>query len=174
MVVVVYMLLFFAIIFLSRFLLTKNKSNPFLILLLAASSFGVAYIFPDLDLTISRTVPSYANTLLGLTHRSWLTHSCLIVLIIGGLTQSMLNSYMARIAMLGAALGVALHLGSDLFPKSWTSFAFISFPVVKKATFLGTELATMISIGWLVLHIFCSFYLVYKKAQWSLASNARQ
>ena len=81
---------------------------------------------PDLDLPTP-----------GLVHRSGLTHSCLPALLFW-------LSNLSPIAG-GVALGSALHLSSDLQPKSWVGGALINFP------FLGS--IGLLSPVWIIANI---------------------
>ena len=62
-----------------------------------------------------------------LLHRSIVTHGPLVPLIVfaGALGT---RSIQLRWLALGVSLGVAVHLGFDLFPKGWSGFALISVP----------------------------------------------
>ena len=82
--------------------------------------------FPDLDLLTP-----------GLVHRSGLTHSCLPALAFWFFNLSPIAG--------GMALGSALHMSSDLQPKSWVGGALINMP------FLGS--IGMLSPVWLIANI---------------------
>ena len=80
-----------------------------------------------------------------LLHRSILTHGLLAPLLVsrlfGGCSVRSLQCLAA-----GFALGVAIHLAADLFPRAWTGFALISLP------FYGW-LPAPASIAWLVCSV---------------------
>ena len=78
-------------------------------LFLAGMIAGVR--LPDLDLVLP-----------GFSHRSGITHSCLIPFLC-------LWFFMAPVAA-GLALGMALHMASDVQPKAWTGGAIIKFPLI--------------------------------------------
>ena len=59
----------------------------------------------------------------------------------------------------GFALGVAIHLAADLFPKAWTGFALISLP------FYGWLPATA-SITWLVCSVVACLGLAARPVLW--------
>ena len=101
----------------------------------ALALFGLGFYLggetPDLDQRTSL-----------LLHRSILTHGLLAPLLVnrllGGCGIRALRWFAA-----GFALGVAVHLAADLFPKAWVGFALVSLP------FYGWMSAAA-SITWLV------------------------
>ena len=94
--------------------------------LLFMSGFLVGVRLPDFDLLLP-----------GFSHRSAMTHSCLAAYI------AQLLGYPAIAG--GLALGIALHLSSDLQPKAWTGGALIKLPVMGS---IG-----MLSPLWLIVNI---------------------
>ena len=102
---------------------------------------------PDLD--------QHTNLLL---HRSILTHGLLGPLLVskllGGCSVRSLQWFAA-----GFALGVAIHLAADLFPKAWTGFALISLP------FYGW-LPAPASITWLVCSVVVCLGLAVRPVLW--------
>ena len=62
-----------------------------------------------------------------LLHRSIVTHGPIVPLLVFA-AASGTRSIQLRWFALGATLGVAIHLGFDLFPKGWSGFALISVP----------------------------------------------
>lgn len=102
------------------------------VLFLAGLVAGIR--LPDIDLAIP-----------GLPHRSGITHSCgfaLLALLLG-------HSAIAG----GLALGIALHLSSDLQPKAWTGGALIKLPL------LGS--IGMASPGWILVNIVGCFGVLF-------------
>ena len=93
-----------------------------------------------------------------LLHRSILTHGLLAPLLVsklfGGCSARSLQWFAA-----GFALGVAVHLAADLFPKAWTGFALISLP------FYGWLPATA-SITWLVCSVAVCLGLAVRPVLW--------
>ena len=82
-------------------------------LLLPLTSFGLALLlglqFPDIDLYTP-----------GLKHRSALTHSALLPWLLT------LVNYPAVLA--GLAMGMAIHILADVFPKAWVGGALVKMP----------------------------------------------
>ena len=62
-----------------------------------------------------------------LSHRSIVTHGPLVPFIVVALA-SVTRTIPLRWFALGLAVGVAVHLSFDLFPKGWSGFALISIP----------------------------------------------
>ena len=62
-----------------------------------------------------------------LLHRSIVTHGLLVPLIVVAVASGT-RTIPLRWFALGLAVGVAVHLSFDLFPKGWSGFAFISVP----------------------------------------------
>ena len=93
-----------------------------------------------------------------LLHRSILTHGLLAPLLVsklfGGCSARSLQWFAA-----GFALGVAIHLASDLFPEAWTGFSLISLP------FYGWLPATA-SITWLVCSVVACLGLAVRPVLW--------
>ncbi|OED51024.1 hypothetical protein ACH42_00150 [Endozoicomonas sp. (ex Bugula neritina AB1)] len=77
------------------------------LLFLAGMIAGVR--LPDLDLVLP-----------GFSHRSGITHSCLVPVLCW-------QFFLLPVAG-GLALGMALHMASDVQPKAWTGGAIIKFP----------------------------------------------
>lgn len=86
---------------------------------------------PDIDLVLP-----------GFKHRSGITHSCLFPLTAFGLQWYGVAA--------GLALGIGMHMASDLQPKSWTGGALIKFPMLGN---IG-----LLSPLWIFAHIIgCAF-----------------
>lgn len=94
------------------------------LLFLAGMIAGVR--LPDLDLILP-----------GFSHRSGITHSCLFPLLCW-------HFFLLPVAG-GLALGMALHMASDVQPKAWTGGAIIKFP------FLGG--IGLLSPVWLIANV---------------------
>ncbi|HIC25699.1 MAG TPA: hypothetical protein EYO82_07300 [Gammaproteobacteria bacterium] len=62
-----------------------------------------------------------------LVHRSIVTHGPLLPIIVVGVASVMRTTPLRWVA-LGLAVGLAVHLSFDLFPKGWSGFALISVP----------------------------------------------
>ena len=109
--------------------------------LLFLAGFIAGVRLPDLDLVMP-----------GLTHRSGITHACLIPLLCWWFFFGSLAG--------GLALGMALHMASDVQPKAWTGGALIRFP------FLGN--IGMLSPFWLIANVIgCSAILLEMMAMTS-------
>ena len=97
-------------------------ANPALVLgeeiVLFSAGLIAGIRLPDLDLVIP-----------GLSHRSAITHSCFPVLVLFDLNMLPLAA--------GLGLGMALHMASDLQPKSWTGGALIKLPYLGSIGFLS-------------------------------------
>ena len=110
--------------------------------------------FPDWDQVIS--IP------LVIQHRSMITHSCLLVFLVAGIPR-----YGRKMAW-GAAIGLAIHLVSDMFPKAWKGFAFIHIPLFGRLTWIpfdGDLIPTIFSFLWLGGNVLAGFYIAAKATQ---------
>ena len=89
--------------------------------------------------------PDWDFAIPGLKHRSGITHSILLPVIVYllGLPAS----------AAGLALGIALHLSSDIQPKAWTGGALIKFP------FIGS-IGKKLSPAWLFANIVGCFAIM--------------
>lgn len=87
---------------------------------------------PDLDLILP-----------GFSHRSGISHSCLpaALLWLGGWYP----------IAAGLALGIALHLSSDLQPRAWTGGALIKFPIIGSIGLLSPLWLIVNILGCLVI-----------------------
>lgn len=72
--------------------------------------------FPDIDQSVGLVM-----------HRSILTHGPLVPLIVFAAASGD-HSVPIRWLGMGVCLGVAVHLGFDLFPEGWSGYALISVP----------------------------------------------
>ena len=72
--------------------------------------------FPDIDQSIGLVL-----------HRSILTHGPLVPLVVFAAASGD-HSLPVRWLGIGVCLGVAVHLGFDLFPEGWSGYALISVP----------------------------------------------
>lgn len=62
-----------------------------------------------------------------LTHRSVFTHGLLLPFLLFWLVAGK-RPLLPRLFVMGFCLGVAVHLGFDLFPRAWQGFALIHMP----------------------------------------------
>ena len=72
--------------------------------------------FPDIDQSVGLIL-----------HRSILTHGPLVPMIVFAAASGD-HSLPVRWLGIGVCLGVAVHLGFDLFPEEWSGYALISVP----------------------------------------------
>ena len=108
--------------------------GPFESALLFLGGLIAGIRLPDIDLAIP-----------GLSHRSGITHSCFFAVLP--------LMYDLPFFAGGLALGIALHLSSDIQPKSWTGGALIKFPI------LGS--IGMFSPLWILLNIVGCFVVLF-------------
>ena len=126
-------------------------------LIIGIVAFYFALDFPDLDLTVLK-VPHI------IVHRSLITHSCLVVLLIAGIT-SVFGRGICGFATLGAAIGLSCHLVPDMFPKTWHGFAFIYIPFLGRLTWIpldGDWIPKIFSFLWLGGNVLSGFAIFSK------------
>ncbi|KEQ19562.1 hypothetical protein [Endozoicomonas numazuensis] len=138
----------------------RHITSPLAGCLLAASVLAGRHYFPEYFQVIARfesallflagliagiRLPDIDLALPGFSHRSGITHSCLLAVL-----PLMFNlPFIAG----GLALGIALHLSSDIQPKSWSGGALIKFPI------LGS--IGMFSPLWILLNIVGCFVVLF-------------
>src|SRR5215212_678649 len=83
----------------------------------------IGFWLPDLDFKLS---------FFGLLHRSMLTHSCLIPLLIWWTSRKGLRA--RHYLLIGLCAAIAVHLCFDLFPLRWSGFALITIPFYGRTT----------------------------------------
>ncbi|HZP84501.1 MAG TPA: hypothetical protein VFB21_22895 [Chthonomonadaceae bacterium] len=93
-----------------------------------------------------------------LTHRSILTHSCLLALILfwGAQKQSGQRRTAGRLTAIGFSLANAVHLSFDLFPKAWWRHALIHIPGYGWTS-------PMFSWVWLLASVFLCLWLALQR-----------
>ncbi|WP_062265087.1 hypothetical protein [Endozoicomonas arenosclerae] len=138
----------------------RHITSPLAGCLLAASVLAGRHYFPEqfqavvqfeaallflAGLIAGIRLPDIDLALPGLSHRSGITHSCLFAVLPLFFDQPFLAG--------GLALGIALHLSSDIQPKSWTGGALIKFPL------LGS--IGMFSPLWILLNIVGCFVVLF-------------
>lgn len=123
----------------------------------SAMAFWEEIIFFLCGLMVGVRLPDLDFFLPGLSHRSGVTHSCLPAML--------LMSSGLQPAVAGLALGIALHLSSDMQPRAWTGGALIKFPL------LGS--IGMLSPLWLVANVVACLAIVMDVLA-SEPVNARQ
>ena len=90
----------------------------FLTLISLAGGLALGEWFPDID--------QHFNFL---THRSILTHGLFVPLLLYSMGSG-LKATPLRLFVSGFSVGVAIHLGFDLFPRSWQGYALIHSPLL--------------------------------------------
>ncbi|WOG26571.1 hypothetical protein [Endozoicomonas sp. 8E] len=138
----------------------RHITSPLAGCLLAASVLAGRHYFPDYFQAIIRfesallflsgliagiRLPDIDLALPGLSHRSGMTHSCLLAI----LPLMFDLPFVAG----GLAMGIALHLSSDIQPKTWTGGALIKFPI------LGS--IGMLSPLWILFNIVGCFVVLF-------------
>ena len=99
-----------------------------------------------------------------LTHRSILTHG-LIVPLLHYSMGSGLKATPLRLFVSGFSLGVAIHLGFDLFPRSWQGFALIHMPLLGRTNPIFSWL-------WIAGSLICCLYLSMRLARTAIQGTA--
>jgi len=102
----------------------------------------ITIFLPDIDLSIPF-----------LHHRSMVTHSVLIPLLL----MKWKRFKISNIVILCLLLGFALHMSADLTPKSWRGYALIYVPFIK-ISFFGA----IGSYCWLLGNVILCFYFFSK------------
>ena len=92
-----------------------------------------------------------------LLHRSILTHGLFLPLILYAVASKIGWTPLRWLSM-GVALGVAVHLAFDLFPRAWTGFALVSIPVYG-------WLPASVSWAWIALSMVACVYMAGKLAR---------
>ncbi len=90
----------------------------FLTVVSLVAGFALGEWFPDIDQRIHF-----------LTHRSILTHGLILPLLLYSIGSG-IKAAPLRLFLSGFSLGLAIHLGFDLFPRSWQGYALIHVPLL--------------------------------------------
>lgn len=136
-------------------------------ILLGILFFYIGKYFPDIDLILT-AIPYLKPFLgiLGLVHRSWLTHSALIVLIAYWISR-ILPPKVGFLCVIGATIGICIHLGLDMNPSKWQGTAYITFPFfIGKIPFVGMIASLLWLGGNICLSIYFA-YLTFKDTAWN-------
>ena len=99
-----------------------------------------------------------------LTHRSILTHSLIVPLFLYSMGSG-LKATPLRLFVSGFSLGLAIHLGFDLFPRSWQGYALIHVPL------LGWT-HPIFSWLWIAVSMICCLYLSMRLARNGIEGTA--
>ncbi len=92
-----------------------------------------------------------------LTHRSILTHGLIVPLLLYSMVSG-LKATSLRLFVSGFSLGLAIHLGFDLFPRSWQGFALIHMPLLGRTHPIFSWL-------WIAGSMICCLYLPMRLAR---------
>lgn len=99
-----------------------------------------------------------------LTHRSILTHGLIVPLLLYSMGSG-LKATSLRLFVSGFSLGVAIHLGFDLFPRSWQGFALIHMPLIGRTHPIFSWL-------WIAVSMICCLYLSMRLARTGIQGAA--
>ncbi|NJL32525.1 MAG: hypothetical protein HC893_00050 [Chloroflexaceae bacterium] len=102
-----------------------------------------------IGLWLGLSLADFDQVLFFLRHRSAITHSALIPAL--ALLFASRQNWL-RMGLIGAFIGMAVHLSFDLFPLSWSGYALINVP-------LFGYLDATLSMLWISLNITICFYL---------------
>ena len=108
-------------------------------------------------LTLGEWFPDIDQRYDFLTHRSIFTHGLIVPLLLYAMGSG-LKATPLRLFVSGVSLGVAIHLGFDLFPKAWQGFALIHVPT------LGWT-HPIFSWSWIAASMTCCLYLSMRLAR---------
>ena len=99
-----------------------------------------------------------------LTHRSILTHGLFIPLLLYSMCAG-LKATPLRLFVLGFSVGVAIHLGFDLFPRAWQGYALIHSPILGRTH-------PIFSWVWIAVSMVCCLYLPMRLARTAIQGAA--
>jgi len=105
---------------------------------------GIEY--PDVDLIIPY-----------LSHRSFLTHSIIVPVILYYFLYKYKNSNLfLNYIFCGFLVGVSIHLSADVFPKAWIGYATIKIPFL-------LSVGPLFSPIWILINIMLGLFLAFRK-----------
>lgn len=108
--------------------------------------FIIANGFPDLDHKLRYGIL--------IQHRSMLTHNALLCVIAIPFGRAL--GLVGAMGCAGLALGTVVHLGADMFPSSWSGFAYIYVPLLGRLQWVpldGDWIPTIFSFCWLGINV---------------------
>ena len=114
-------------------------------------AYVVGLVLLGVGLLIGERLPDTDQSIGLLRHRSIVTHSPLIPLLLFLVAKNS-DTIPLRWFLLGVSLGFAVHLGFDLFPRGWQGYALISVP------FYGST-PPWFSIAWIAGSLLSCAYL---------------
>ncbi len=99
-----------------------------------------------------------------LTHRSILTHGLIVPLLLYAMGSG-LKATPLRLFVSGFSVGVAIHLGFDLFPRSWQGYALIHSPLLGRTHPIFSWL-------WIAGNMICCLYFSMRLARTGIQGAA--
>lgn len=110
-----------------------------------------AGVFVFVGLAIGLSLADIDQVFFFLRHRSIVTHGILLPYLAYLLVKQPQQSWL-RMGVVGLSIGMAIHLGFDLFPASWRGFALLYAP-------LFGSLGPVFSRIWVIANIVACLYL---------------
>ena len=126
--------------------------------------FFIAVISLVAGLALGEWFPDNDQRFHFLTHRSILTHGLIVPLLLYSLGSG-LKATSLRLFVSGFSLGVAIHLGFDLFPRSWQGFALIHMPLLGRTHPIFSWL-------WIATSMICCLYFSMRLARTGIQGTA--
>ena len=119
--------------------------------------FGFCAVF--VGLAVGNWLPDVDQKTDLLVHRSIVTHGPFLPIIVVAVASA-IRTIPFRWFALGLAVGVAVHLSLDLFPKGWSGFALISVPGYGWT-------APWFSAAWIAIStVFCTYLAIRLARNW--------
>ena len=115
-------------------------------------------------LTLGEWFPDIDQRLHFLTHRSILTHGLFVPLLLYSMGSG-LKATPLRLFVSGFSVGVAIHLGFDLFPRSWQGYALIHSPLLGRTHSIFSWL-------WIAGSMICCLYFSMRLARTGIQGTA--
>ena len=91
--------------------------------------FSITLLSLVAGLALGEWFPDIDQRFQSITHRSILTHGLILPLGLYAIGSG-LKATPPRLFVSGFSLGLAIHLGFDLFPRAWQGFALIHMPLL--------------------------------------------
>ncbi len=126
--------------------------------------FFVAVISLVAGLALGEWFPDVDQRFDSLTHRSILTHGLIVPVLLYSMGSG-LKATPLRLFVSGFSLGLAIHLGFDLFPRSWQGFALIHMPLIGRTHPIFSWL-------WIATSTICCLYFSMRLARTGIQGTA--